>query len=62
MQVQSLGQEDPWRKAWQSTPVFLPGESHGQGSLVATVHRVTELDMTRDRTLMHATWSYWLKY
>ena len=23
----------PWRKAWQHTPVFLPGESHGQRSL-----------------------------
>ena len=23
----------PWRKAWQPTPVFLPGQSHGQGSL-----------------------------
>ena len=23
----------PWRKAWQTTPVFLLGESHGQGSL-----------------------------
>ena len=23
----------PWRKAWQPTPVFLPGESHGQRSL-----------------------------
>ena len=22
----------PWRRAWQATPVFLPGESHGQGS------------------------------
>ena len=21
----------PWRRAWQPTPVFLPGESHGQG-------------------------------
>ena len=20
----------PWRMAWQPTPVFLPGESHGQ--------------------------------
>ena len=20
----------PWRTAWQATPVFLPGESHGQ--------------------------------
>ena len=24
----------PWRRAWQPTPVFLPGEPHGQGSLV----------------------------
>ena len=24
----------PWRRAWQPTPGFLPGESHGQRSLV----------------------------
>ena len=24
----------PWRREWQSTPVFLPGEFHGQRSLV----------------------------
>ena len=24
----------PWRRAWQPTPVFFPGESHGQRSLV----------------------------
>ena len=24
----------PWRRKWQSTPVFLPGKSHGQRSLV----------------------------
>ena len=23
-----------WRKKWQPTPVFLPGESQGRGSLV----------------------------
>ena len=23
----------PWRRKWQPTPVFLPGESHGQTSL-----------------------------
>ena len=23
-----------WRRKWQPTPVFLPGESHGQRSLV----------------------------
>ena len=28
------GLEDPWRRAWQPTPVLLPGESHGQRSLV----------------------------
>ena len=31
--VLALGQEDPCRKKWQPTPVFLPGESHGQRSL-----------------------------
>ena len=39
MQVQTLGHEDPWRKAWQPTPVFLPGEAHGWRSLQPTVHR-----------------------
>ena len=34
MLVSSLGQEDPLGKKWQSTPVFLPGKSHGQRSLV----------------------------
>ena len=24
----------PWRRAWQPSLVFLPGESHGQRSLV----------------------------
>ena len=24
----------PWRRAWQPGPAFLPGESHGQRSLV----------------------------
>ena len=34
--------KSPWRRAWQPTPVFLPGESHGQKSLWATVHRVAQ--------------------
>ena len=33
-QIQSLGWEDPLKKKWQPTPVFLPGKSHGQRSLV----------------------------
>ena len=32
--VRSLCQKIPWRRAWQPTPVFLPGDSHGQRSLV----------------------------
>ena len=31
--VQSPGVDDSLRRAWQPTPVFLPGESHGQKSL-----------------------------
>ena len=31
----------PWSRKWQPTPGFLLGESHGQRSLVATVHGVT---------------------
>ena len=31
--IQSLAWDDPWSRAWQPTPVFLPGESHGQRSL-----------------------------
>ena len=31
--VQSLGWEDPWRRKWQPTPAFLPGESQRQKSL-----------------------------
>ena len=32
----------PWRRAWQPTPVSLPGESHGQRSLAGYVHRVSK--------------------
>ena len=47
--VQSLEEIEkiPWRRAQQPTPVFLPGESHGQGSLVGSSpwgHK--ELDLT----------------
>ena len=33
-QVRSPGGDDPWRRAWQPTPVFLSGESHGLRSMV----------------------------
>ena len=39
----------PWRRAWQPTSVFLPGESHGQRSLVGySPQGGKELDMTED--------------
>ena len=45
--VPSLGREDPWRRKWQPTPVFLPGESHGWRSLVGYSPRGRkELDTT----------------
>ena len=46
-QVQSPSWEDPWKREWQPTPVFLPRELHGQKSLVGSSpwgHK--ELDMT----------------
>ena len=30
----------PWKREWQSNPIFLPGKSHGQRSLVGKVHGV----------------------
>ena len=37
-----------WRRKWQPTPVFLPGESQGRGSLVGCrLWGCTESDMKR---------------
>ena len=37
----------PWRRKWQPTPLFLPGESHGLRSLVGCSPRGhKELDTT----------------
>ena len=39
--------KNPWRRAWQPTPIFLSGESHGQRSLVGYSPRGrTESDTT----------------
>ena len=41
----------PWKRTWQPTPVFLPGESHGQRNLEGySLQRDKELDTTE------ATW------
>ena len=31
-----------WRRKWQPTPVFLPGESQGRGAWWAAVHWVAQ--------------------
>ena len=42
--VWSLGREDPWRREWQPTPAFLPGEFYGQKSnWLARVHVVPKI-------------------
>ena len=47
----------PWKRAWQPSSVFLPGESHGSRSLVGyNPQGHKELDMTE------VTWHwYWHK-
>ena len=44
----------PWWRAWQLTPVFLPGESQGQSSLPVTVHSVSKSQSPMKRPSMHA--------
>ena len=52
-QVQSLGQEDPWRREWKPTQVFLPGEFHGQKNLEGySLWSLKELDRTERLPLL----------
>ena len=42
----------PWRRKWQPTPVFLPGESHGQRSLMGnSPWGCKELDTTERQSI-----------
>ena len=44
----------PWRRAWQPTPVFLPGESHGQRSLAdCNPWGCKESDTTEQLSIQH---------
>ena len=52
--VQSLGRKIPCRKEWLPTPVFWPGELHGQRSLVGySPWGCKQSDMTKQLTLSH---------
>ena len=43
----------PWRRKWQLTLVFLPGESHGQRSLVGySLKGCKESDMTEQLSII----------
>ena len=47
-----------WRRKWQTTPLFLPGEFHGQRSLLGyTVHGVTKRQ-TLLKQLIHPQLAY----
>ena len=60
----------PWRREWKLTPEFLPGESHGQGTLEGYSPRGhKELDAIATNTSLHALlWdaamieNYWHKH
>ena len=43
-----------WRRKWQPTPIFLPGESHGQRSLMGYSPRGPKESDTTERLSMHA--------
>ena len=45
------GLEDPWRREWLPTPVFLPGKSHGQRSLAGYSPQGREESDTTKHTL-----------
>ena len=47
-----------WRRKWPPTPVFLPGESRGQGSLVGCrLWGRTELNTTEVTLAAEAAWN-----
>ena len=44
----------PWRREWLPTPVFLPGEFHGQSNLAGySPQGCKELDMTERQAHMN---------
>ena len=47
--------KSPWQREWQPTPVFLPGESHGQRSLAAYSPRGCKESYTTERLTLSLT-------
>ena len=51
----------PWRRAWQPTPLFFPGESHGQRSLMSySPWGCKELDLTEWLNTAKPFLTYWI--
>ena len=55
--VQSLSEEDPWKKKCQPTLVLLPGKSHGWRSLVGCSPLGREESDTTERLHFHFSFS-----
>ena len=52
--VRSLSWEDTWRRKWQPTPVFLPGESHGWRSLTGYIQSTGSQRARHDWATKHS--------
>ena len=52
-----------WRRAWQSTPIFWPGDSHGQRRLVGYSPQVTQnWSRLKQLSMPACTYMWNLKY
>ena len=49
--------EDPWRREWQPTPVFLPGDPMDRGPGEATEHRFTDSQTLLEQLSTYDTFS-----
>ena len=43
----------PWRRAWQPTPVFMPGESQGQRGLAGYIQYIGLQRVAQDEVTQH---------
>ena len=50
--------KSPWRRKWQPTPVFLPGESHGQRTLIGYSPWGRKESDTTERLHFHFSFTY----
>ena len=61
--VRFLGQEDPLEQEMATTPVFLPGEAHGQRCLVGySPWGLKELDTTEKLILLLSPFARFSKF